>query len=326
MKSIIISIYMAIIASIATSSTILSSSGNQDSYGVVIYNHPDNKAVVVGSIDYSNPSLAVVDKLTIPDFYYETSDYQLGSFNYNENTLTFVVLEFGVNSPYLATVNCTSWTLLTNVRIQRIAYGGIEYYQTPTNINLLYTTTTIGELINLNIMVPDSGDYLVADIIPYATLSTTGYDPNEHTFYCTFKNSSGVLLTRTYSNNGNFLLEKEVSFSNTNLDVVGGPTKMFYNQNSKNPSLMANVVLKDSESNVYGSLAYLNWATGTFQVTNMATHAGFTITTSVADVYNKDLVYIIGHIQNQYYLYTFSQSSNSGLSVSPINTPILSAF
>jgi len=299
---------------------IASTSIAQDSYGVTIANV--NSAISIGLIDYTNPGSGPLTKLTITGMYYPASTYQLASYNYNGQYLTFIALETGNNSPFLVTVNCGIWKVVSEIQLSAGSFAGLQYDQTANqnNPNLFTTSWNGNGLLYINKMITTNGALTTVDYFA-GNFLTSAFD-NQY-YYCTFTNTSGI-FTKLYTTFGQLVAERQFGFSGTNLQVYSGPSNMFYNPNIN--SVMASVTLRNTDGTYFSTLAYMNWNAGQFQMTNMATHSGFTIAASVADKYRKNLVYSVGFLQNQFYLYTFSPASNTGLNVYSINTPVLSAF
>ncbi|KAF2077382.1 hypothetical protein CYY_001310 [Polysphondylium violaceum] len=275
----------------------------------------------IGTIDYDQGSYSQA-QLVIKGCTYQqqSSINQESVYNYNTKILTFVAFSKTENNAYLYSVDCHSWTVVSQVVFD--ATKNIQGLTAVPKSNTLYATSTQGPTLNLVKLDPVTLSTSTIDSFAGEWYGSF-YDPELEQLYLYFKNSSGIYLNmydKTNKKCGSF---GYFSFYGNPAPVLDLPLGLVY-QPSTN-GYFGTVIVEGQNSIPYNTFVVFNVYKKQIVDTGLGGKPKDMFTAVIPSTTSSN-IYAFSNNNNQFSLYTFDTVDNKIQSIRPYSTPILVAF
>ncbi|KAF2077384.1 hypothetical protein CYY_001312 [Polysphondylium violaceum] len=306
-----------------------SSGGDQDSFGIGIWNG-DDVSINIGTIDYTNPGSEATLQLTINDFTFPGDAITQSTYNYVTKHLTFVALTPYSVQGYMLTVDCVAWKVVGKIFLPvGYTFSGLASDQTSGKSSI-FTTFSNGmgvQIVKIN-PYTQAMNFLGGPI--NGAYQTSAYDPVHKQYYLGYSNQTGTYI-RTYSPPSKIVQEKQIYFQGQTPPILIAPFHQRFTPLTN--LIMGTFQLSNYDSQVINGIGFLDWDLGCFNMTQMLGLDADTFITTVPDSKN-DLIYAFTYTVNPdvatldggIFIKTFNSTSAQLVSTKPYNTAILAAF
>ncbi|KAF2075042.1 hypothetical protein CYY_003652 [Polysphondylium violaceum] len=314
MKKILLALFL-----ILTYCTIQSSAQYN---GVGIWNFKRN--IEVGELQYSRSSEKAAPKIVLPNLFYDNKGFQQSTFNNQTKVLTLIAQKFYNEGSVIYSIDTLGWKVIASANYtNEYEFGGLESDQTSGNgVFGVYNDNSGSDLIHT--MKINFGNNKAISIGSFkGSYRGSVFLPSTQEYYMAFVNNTG-LFVKVFDNNFIEIQEKKSYFVDNDFPVNDTPLNLIYDP--QNDQIIATVSMQYSSTDVTYGLAYFDFNTFGFDVTNMYGYSGDYFLATVALKGSNYVYTFASNIGGDLYMYEWNFLTGRFLSLTQYYTEILAAF
>jgi len=293
-------------------------------FSPVIWNSDNN--TVIGVYNYFDPTYEADSRIVLEGVNLDTGAQQTSAYNYATGQLSLMVrFPSDSNRLSLVTIDCVSWKLIGNVKLDpTIPWGGLQYDQTNGASNLVVVGSSGSTLIVARVN-PVNGDVNVINKLQGTLLSTVLVAKTKQFFITSYQSGVGTSVNELSIDNGNVIttFQPTVSGVPEGYKFVSGPylTTFVPKYNA-----ILSLINFESDSKVFANFASLVPSQKGFVLSKMKSDAESNNIAMVADQDGYQNLYAIAKMKGSYYFCVYDISQGILFKSQTIKTPVLAMF